>query len=76
MSENKTQSPPPELDRPDDQLSIRKQNNDFSPPPLEYFVCECGKKYLSYSALYVHARIKHNVKLTSSSKSDGWKISA
>lgn len=28
------------------------------------FVCECGKSYLSYSALYTHAKVKHGNKIT------------
>ena len=34
----------------------------------ETYVCECGKKYLSFPALYVHARIKHNLKLSCKQK--------
>lgn len=30
----------------------------------EIFYCQCGKNYLTFSALYLHARNKHNVKLT------------
>ena len=40
----------------------------------ESFFCECGKKYLSYPALYVHARIKHNIKLTSKNNSKAWRM--
>ena len=35
----------------------------------ELYECECGKTYWSYSALYVHAMVKHNVKLSFSKKS-------
>lgn len=28
------------------------------------FVCECGKSYLSYSALYTHSKVKHGNKIT------------
>lgn len=30
----------------------------------EVYSCECGKKYLTFSALYLHAKIKHNVRLS------------
>lgn len=30
----------------------------------ESFCCQCGKIYLSFSALYLHAKNKHNSKLT------------
>ena len=36
----------------------------------ETFLCECGKKYLSFPALYVHARIKHNLKLSCKQKKE------
>lgn len=30
----------------------------------ELFNCECGKTYLTFSALYLHAKLKHNKRLT------------
>lgn len=36
------------------------------------YSCECGKKYMSFPALYVHGRIKHNLKLSSNSKMNLW----
>lgn len=30
----------------------------------EIFNCECGKNYLTFSALYLHVRLKHNQRLT------------
>jgi hypothetical protein len=30
----------------------------------EVYYCECGKNYLSFASLYLHARNKHQVKLT------------
>lgn len=30
----------------------------------ELFICECGKTYLTFSALYLHVKLKHNMRLT------------
>lgn len=44
------------------QREIYKQNklNTVS----QVYICECGKNYLTFSALYLHVRNKHQIKLT------------
>lgn len=32
---------------------------------MSVYQCFCGKKYMSYPALYLHAKIKHNLKINS-----------
>ena len=36
----------------------------------ELYNCECGKSYLTFAALYLHAKFKHSIKL-SNRKTDG-----
>ena len=55
---------PEKVDRPAlNQKEIEKICK-LSEAKTVYF-CECGKNYLSFAALYLHVRTKHNFKLTS-----------
>lgn len=44
---------------------LKKRRRSKRTDVRESFECQCGKKYLSFSALYLHACKKHGRKLSS-----------
>ena len=47
----------------EDSISIKKKKRERRSKDDNYewnYICGCGKSYLSYAALYTHAKTKHN----------------
>jgi hypothetical protein len=40
----------------------------------EVYLCECGRRYLTFSALYLHAKGKHFIRLTTKKSDSHHKI--
>ena len=40
----------------------------------ELYDCECGKSYLTFAALYLHAKFKHNLKLSNRKTDNNYKV--
>ena len=49
----------------------KNRENTHKNSARKKFPCSCGKSYMNYSSLYVHAMVKHNRKITSKNMEKG-----